>query len=381
MNRSRLALFCCLLIIPAAVIIQSCQPIRSAQNGDGLVTVVSPSLEADVPPVGLTEFELPSGFGARNTWLEIYFTNPDSPLASQETGGLDEVLVSALDSARLSVDLAVYSFSLRNVRDALIRAHERGTQVRVVMESDNQDNSALQAILEAGIPVLGDRREGLMHDKFLIIDRSEVFLGSMNYTYSGVYTDNNALIRIRSEELAENYLTEFNEMFEADNFGSDSGSQTPHPEIEIEGTRIEALYSPEDGIPDHLLSILRKAQESIYFMAFSFTDDELGDAIRSRAAKDILVGGVMDASQVNFNIGTEYDLFKQADLNVFLDGNEGQMHHKTMIVDEEIVITGSYNFTRSAATRNDENLLIIYDPQIADFFIQEFQRIYSQAEK
>jgi phosphatidylserine/phosphatidylglycerophosphate/cardiolipin synthase-like enzyme len=296
----------------------------------------------------------------------------------QETGGLDEVLVSAIDSARLSIDLAIYSLSLRDVRDALIRARERGTLVRVVIESDNQDSSAIQAIQEAGIPLLGDRREGLMHDKFLVIDRSEVLLGSMNYTYSGVYTDNNALIRIRSVELAEDYLTEFDEMFVDDKFGPEIVANTPHPEIEIGQTRMQVLFSPDDRVPDHVLSILRKAQESIYFMAFSFTDDDLGEAIRSRAAKDVIVAGVMDSEQVNFNIGTEYDLFRQANLDVFLDGNPAQMHHKTIIVDEKIVITGSYNFTRSATTRNDENLLIIYDAQIAEFFMQEFQRIYSQ---
>jgi phosphatidylserine/phosphatidylglycerophosphate/cardiolipin synthase-like enzyme len=378
MIRTRLALVCFLFFMPAAIFVQSCQPLQDAGNTGDLTTVAPPSQVVGTSPAGLTELDLPAGFGARNTWIEIYFTDPASPLAAQETGGLDEVLVSAIDSARLSIDLAIYSLSLRDVRDALIRARERGTLVRVVIESDNQDSSAIQAIQEAGIPLLGDRREGLMHDKFLVIDRSEVLLGSMNYTYSGVYTDNNALIRIRSVELAEDYLTEFDEMFVDDKFGPETVANTPHPEIEIGETRMQVLFSPDDGVPDHVLSILRKAQESIYFMAFSFTDDDLGEAIRSRAAKDVIVAGVMDSEQVNFNIGTEYDLFRQANLDVFLDGNPAQMHHKTIIVDEKIVITGSYNFTRSATTRNDENLLIIYDAQIAEFFMQEFQRIYSQ---
>ena len=79
-------------------------------------------------------------------------------------------------------------------------------------------------MIDAGIPVLGDRREGLMHDKFVVIDRSEVWLGSMNYTYSGTYEDNNQLIHIRSVEMAENYTTEFEEMFVDDKFGARCGS-------------------------------------------------------------------------------------------------------------------------------------------------------------
>jgi phosphatidylserine/phosphatidylglycerophosphate/cardiolipin synthase-like enzyme len=341
----------------------------------------APSQGLESPDGSLIEVSLPSGYGARNSWIEIYFTDPESPLAGQETGGLDELLVTAIDSARLSVDLAIYSLSLRNVRDALIRAHERGTRVRIVIESDNQDRSAVQDLRDAGIPLLGDRREGLMHNKFMVIDRVEVWLGSMNFTYSGVYEDNNALLRVRSQELAESYLAEFDEMFVEDQFGTQVNANTPNPEIEIEGVRVEVMFSPDDGVQDRLVSILRKSKESVYFMAFSFTDDDLGEAIRVRAERGVDVAGVMDADQIKFNIGTEYDYFVQDGLKVFLDGYSGQMHHKAIIVDEEILIAGSYNFTRSAATRNDENVIIIHDEEIAGYFLQEFQRIFESAQE
>jgi phosphatidylserine/phosphatidylglycerophosphate/cardiolipin synthase-like enzyme len=358
-----------------------CHSTQEVGKTNGPLPVITPSAAVDAPEGSLTAISLPSGFGARNSWVEIYFTDPGNPLSSQETGGVDEVLVSAIDSARLSIDLAVYSMSLRNVRDALVRAHRRGIVVRVVTESDNQDSSAIQALQEAGIPLLGDRREGLMHDKFMVIDRSEVWLGSMNYTYSGVYADDNALVHVRSKELADNYLSEFNEMFVDDLFGPQVVPNPLNPEIRLEGTRLEVLFSPDDGVSDHLVSILENAQESIYFMAFSFTSDELGEVIRSRSRRGVEVAGVMDADQIKFNIGTEYDLFMQDGMNVYLDGIPGQMHHKIMIVDESIVIVGSYNFTQSAETRNDENVIIMYDEDIADFFIQEFRRVYQQAQR
>ena len=114
-------------------------------------------------------------------------------------------------------------------------------------------------------------------------------------------------------------------------------------------------------------------------MAFSFTEDELGDAIRERAEAGVTVAGVMDEEQVDSHIGTEFDAFRQAGLDVYIDGNSGQMHHKVMIVDGSIVIVGSYNFTNSAETRNDENLLVIYNDQIAAQFLEEFKRVYGQA--
>ena len=335
----------------------------------------------ETPEFELTEIPLPAGYGAHASWIDIYFTDPESPLALQETGGPDGPLAASIDAARLTVDVAIYSMSLRTIRDALIRAHERGVQVRVVMESDNLDGSAPQALIDAGIPVLGDRREGLMHDKFVVIDRSEVWLGSMNFTYSGTYEDNNQLIHIRSVEMAENYTKEFEEMFVDDKFGPDVVPETPNPEISINGTIVEVYFSPDDGVANHILESLRDAEESIYFMAFSFTTDEFGEIIRAKAENGLTVAGVMEEEQVKSNIGTEYDFFKQAGLDVFVDGNEGQMHHKTMIVDGKIVITGSYNFSLSAETRNDENLVVFHNEQIADFFLGEFQRVYQQAQK
>lgn len=333
------------------------------------------------PSLSLMEVTLPAGYGAESSWIDIYFTDPTSPLASQETGGVDEKLVQSIDSARLTLDVAIYNINLPSVRDAIIRAHERGVQVRMVMESDNRDNSATQALEDAGVPILGDRREGLMHDKFVVIDRSEIWLGSMNFTYSGTYEDNNNLIHIRSPRIAENYTKEFDEMFVDDKFGDDVVPATPNQVTEVEGTVIKTYFSPDDGVAAHILNLLNHAKKSIYFMAYSFTSDELGAIIREKAAEGLTIAGVMDEEQVRSNIGTEFEPFVQTKLDVFLDGNEGQMHHKVMIIDSKIVITGSYNFSSSAETRNDENVIFIYSPEIAELFMQEFDKVNTQTQR
>lgn len=316
--------------------------------------------------------------GPATGWLEIYFTNPAAPHAADYEGGPDETLAVAIDQARLSVEVAAYSLNLWSIRDALIHAHQRGVVVRMVMESDNMDTQEVQQILDAGIPVIGDQREGLMHDKFVVIDRSEVWTGSMNYTTNGAYEDNNNLIRIRSTQVAEDYTTEFNEMFEENLFGQDAITATPNPSLTIDGTPVEIYFSPDDGVAAQLLVLLQGAQESIYFMAYSFTTNDLGDAIRQRTADGLTVAGVMDDGQINSNQGTEYDPFKQAGLDVRRDGNAGQMHHKVIIIDRSIVITGSYNFSASAEERNDENVVIIYNPDVAARYLAEFQRVYDQ---
>jgi phosphatidylserine/phosphatidylglycerophosphate/cardiolipin synthase-like enzyme len=311
----------------------------------------------------------------------LYFTNPASPLSPQGTGGVDGPIVEAIDAARLSVDVAAYSLSLNSVRYALIRAHERGATVRVVMESSNMDRSDPQRLIEAGIPVIGDNRDGLMHDKFIILDKSEVWVGSMNFTDGGAYEDNNNLMRIRSVKMVENYLKEFEEMFLDNKFGEDVLPETPNPSITIEGTQIDTFFSPDDGVLAALVPVLESAQESIYFLAYSFTSNQLGEIVRQKAEAGLTISGVMDDEQVRSNQGTEFDPFRQADLDVRLDGIDGLMHHKVFIVDEKIVVMGSYNFSQSAEERNDENLLIIYDPVIAEQFLFEFQRVHEQSQR
>lgn len=328
----------------------------------------------------LASIPLGVGQGVEGGWYQLYFTDPSNPVAAQISGGPDDPLVAAMDAAGSSIDTAIYSLSLNSVRRALIRAHRRGVEVRVVMESDNLDRSDPQALKDAGIPVFGDRGEGLMHNKFVVIDRAEVWTGSMNLTDEGTYADRNNLLRIRSPKIAADYEAEFDEMFVDDKFGGERGRPTPNPRVTIERTLLQIYFSPDDHIQAALLDLLNNSESSIYFLAYSFTADPLGEAIRKRAEAGITVSGVMDADQMTTNSGTEYDAFRTAGLDVRLDGEPGLMHHKVMIIDGKIVVMGSYNFTASAEKYNDENVIVINSPEIAAQYIEEFRRVYAAAQ-
>jgi phosphatidylserine/phosphatidylglycerophosphate/cardiolipin synthase-like enzyme len=311
-------------------------------------------------------------------WYQVYFTDPAAPGASNYRGGPEADLAAAIDQARLSVEAAFDTLDLWSLRDALIAAHRRGVTVRVVVESDNLDVDEIQDLLAAGIPVLGDRREGMMHDKFVILDRQEVWTGSMNFTVRGAYRSDNNLQRMRSPLLAEDYLAEFEEMFTDDLFGPGSPANTPHPRFQEQGTELEVYFSPDDGVAGQIVRLIRGAQQEIAFLAFSFTSDQIAAALVERMEHGVSVSGVFDASQVRANTGTEFERLREAGAQVRLDGGPGSMHHKVIIIDDSIVITGSYNFSRSAEERNDENTLVIHDPAIARLYIKEFVRVFEQ---
>ncbi len=382
-NTSRLTMTMVSVLISNCVV--NSQPFEQKINiDDGMTSTAEPT-----PTIGLSqeqqarlvEIPLASGYGFGNEQYEIYFTDPGSPLASQETGGLDGPLVEAIDSTRLSIDLAMYSIKFDNIRAALQRAEDRGVRIRIVMESEFLPDPDPQMLMGAGIPVVGDGREGLMHNKFMILDGAEAWTGSLNFTTSGIYEDHNDLIRIRSIDAAEDYTREFEEMFLDGQFGADIQTDTPHTRVLLNEIPVDVYFSPDDQVEDALMDLIANANESIYFMAFAFTSDPLGQALRQRANEGVVVRGFVDADQEAFLAGSEFIPFQQAGLDVRLDGNPGQMHHKVLIIDGEIVVMGSYNFTKSAEENNDENLLVVFDEEIADKFLEEFQRVMKKAKQ
>jgi phosphatidylserine/phosphatidylglycerophosphate/cardiolipin synthase-like enzyme len=315
----------------------------------------------------------PDGPGDRpaTASIEVFFSGDEGRAAA-----LEKALVQSLAGAKQSVDMAMYNFNLDGVGQALLDAQARGVSVRIVADSDALDGRWFGRFGQAGIAVLGDRREELMHNKFLVIDGREVWTGSLNLTQSGTVEDDNNFVRLVSTALARRYTAVFEAMFAADQFGDQRRPSGLEPRLDVVGVPVEVYFSPEDGVENRLEVLLRGASMGIEVLAYSFTSDPLAEVLQEAAAGGVQVRGVFDESQSGGQ-GAEYARLRQAGLDVRLDGNSGLMHNKVLVIDGEIVVLGSYNFTRSANRSNDENLLVIHDAEIATRFQQEFERIYA----
>jgi len=310
--------------------------------------------------------------------VAAFFSRPQA-FDGEYAGGPDELLARAVDAAQSSVDIAAYDFDLLSVARAVLRAAGRGVPVRIVVDSDNWHTEALDLLRGAGIPVVGDGGDALMHDKFVVIDGREVWAGSMNLTINDAYRNDNNLIRIRSAALAEEFTAEFEEMFAAKRFGVASPSGNGAARVDTDAGPIEVLFAPEDCVAGRIIELIEGAQREIRFLAFSFTSDGIAAAMIARAREGILLSGVVESTQARSNSGAEFENLAGAVDAVFLDANPRNMHHKVILIDGEIVIAGSYNFTASADGKNDEDLLIFRNPELAAAFGGEFRRIYDMA--
>lgn len=199
---------------------------------------------------------------------------------------------------------------------------------------------------------------GLMHNKFCVFG-NKVWTGSWNPSQE-MSIPNNAVL-IESSTISNAYLSEFNELYSGTFHGGTPGSA----QVLLNGSLIEAYFCPEDNCKEQVIRILKNAENSIYFMTFSFTDDDIGDLIKRKAEEGLIVKGIFDPRKNKYS---EYE--KLAEYSKIK-----KVHHKVFIIDDKITITGSYNPSRNGNERNDENLIIIHDSQIASEFLDEFKKI------
>ncbi len=312
--------------------------------------------------------------------LTTYFTDPAIKGKKSPGQAIIAAMIQDINAAQKSIDVAMYNFTLDNVSEALIKAAQRGLAVRVVVDSDALDKLDLPRLKKAGAYVMGDRRESLMHNKYVIIDSRILWTGSLNLSASGAENDENVMVRVKSAELAANYRLKFNQMAAEDKFGPDSRAVTSNTRFDLGGIPVENYFSPEDQIDTRLVSLVGSATESVHVLAYSFTLDRLADALIKAHRNGVDVRGVFDRESTEENKGADFYKLTKAGLDARLDGLNGLMHIKAIIIDGKTVAFGSYNFTASAENRNDENVLIISDPAFADTFEQNFARIYSRTQ-
>jgi phosphatidylserine/phosphatidylglycerophosphate/cardiolipin synthase-like enzyme len=333
-----------------------------------------------VAQVGLAQPE-PQPGAIRAFFTTPALVYPDAP-QQRPASPLLEAVLADLDAARASVNLAAFDFDIPAMTDALLRATARGVVVRLVVDSENLDTPEVSEqtgrLQRAGIAVHFDRREPFMHNKFIVVDGVVAWMGSWNVTDNDTWRNNNNMLRFASHQLAADYTREFQQLFEG-RFGSGKSSATPFPRVRVGAAPVEVYFSPEDGIAKYVLQRLAAAKRSIHFMTFSYTSSAIADAMVAQQRAGLPVHGVFESQNAG-GTGSAFGRLRQGGVDVLEDGNCYILHHKVIVIDARTVITGSYNFTSSAEKDNDENLVIVDDPNLARAYLDEFERVYAQAQ-
>ncbi len=313
----------------------------------------------------------------------FYFSRPefDAPRAEQDRPR--DTLLALVDAARDRVEVWCYGLDEPDFLAALARAKRRG--VTVVMTGDPETDYS--EALAAGLQVAPRRRTGIQHVKLVLVDRRLLFAGTGNFTTSDFYFSHNGFFHLVLDRTTADAIARALE------FEADSGGPIPLP---FQG---RMFFAPRQGrlIQSELVRAVLGARTSIRFLIFSHSDPVLTAALFIKQRAGVIVEGVYndEFSRQKFEPDSEGARLNEAlglaPSALYLDGNfrlyekrpgelhGGNLHHKTLIVDDQAVYTGSYNWSLGARDRNLEVFFEFQSRAVTAEFTREFDRIRARA--
>jgi len=126
----------------------------------------------------------------------------------------------------------------------------------------------------------------------------------------------------------------------------------------------EICFTPGENCTDLIIKNMNKAKKSLLVQAYSFTSAPIAKAIIEAKNRGVDVKVILDKSQFSQKYSSSKFLMNQ-EIQIWKDDKVAIAHNKVMIIDENITITGSFNFTKAAQSKNAENVLIIEDSVLA----------------
>ncbi len=328
---------------------------------------------------------------------EVYFMPEEGQRAKAR-------LLALMDGAQESLEGAFYEFRDLEIAQGLLRAKARGVRVRLYGESDYREDFRRYLVAASlgqekepprvrlaqlrervrplsvdceeivGIPICYDEGEGFMHHKFLVVDGKAVWTGSTNMTWNAFARNNENSLLLPSPTLAQGYAREFSALF-----GGEKRGLGQPVAFALEGVEGVAYFSPKGGelARKAILERLAQARREVLVAAFVLTDREILRALLEAQGRGVAVRVLLESR--NLGSSREETLLK-GNVPVRQDANPYTMHHKVMVLDGEWVITGSYNFSARAYEVNNENLLVLKSPSLAERYRKEVLRLWEAGE-
>ncbi|MBM5784973.1 MAG: phospholipase [Cyanobacteria bacterium K_DeepCast_35m_m1_288] len=417
--------------------------------------------------VGARPAELPLPDGIAVAFNHRADSHYRSPIHAENRNGdnLEALVIRGIETAEEEILVAVQELSLPAIAEALVRKHRRGVTVKVVLENtystpwseqheaeldgharqrrqllmeladrnrdgkvsleEQQRGDAVAILTAAGVPWLddtadGSKGSGLMHSKYVVVDRQLVITGSANFTASCMHGDAadrrtrgnvNHLLQLDSPQLAELFAADFNRMW-GDGPGGMPDSRFglakqsgPAAQVMVGQTPVEVLFAPHRSTdPHHGLNLIAKtlaaAKQRVDMALFVLSAQALTTVIADLQAKGVQLRMLADPGFASRSFSEVLDLLgvALADRHCKLEaGNQplqqaaegvgitrlargDKLHHKFAVIDNRTVVTGSFYWSPSAAHQNDEVLLMIESPLLAAHFTREMDRLWRGAE-
>ncbi len=292
------------------------------------------------------------------TFIVISCTNA-SYICYFKEDGLRSVTLNAIAQASHSLDICVYDISDAEIIELLNVKALEGVTVRICTDDSN-------SLFLTSSRVIYDTT-GLMHNKYMIIDGKRLWFGSTNLTPTSLDEHENNVILTDDTNLIELFTNHFEQCFE----GRFKTQRTPSDSPVVK-------FSPEENCFDMILKELSTAKRSVKIAMFAFSDNRIAHYLKILSSKGVNIKIIADRE---WNISSIYsdveEMSRYTDMR--FDGCQALLHEKFVIIDDRLLLTGSYNYTASAQSRNDEFLIKTSDIYLLERFISHFDRLWSES--
>lgn len=318
---------------------------------------------------------------------------------------LEQVIIDFIQGAKDSLAMAVQEIDSMLIAQAILDAAWRGVDVRLVLEQDYLQEDSLptprkragetdeearwrtqwqqdpprgldmnrdiaRALLRSGVHVSADYNPDIFHQKFVIRDyrdkaqqTSALLTGSANFTHTDTHKNLNHLAIFNDYRVCKEYRTEFAEI-EAGSFGRARHGRVPEP-LNLNGVPVKILFAPDHTPELEIMKQINKATRQVDFAMFTFSGSSgIDDALIMVKRAGMEVTGALDPGQAAQTWAASKWLH-DAGVELFIPRRDppfGKLHHKLMVVDDAIVVAGSFNYTAPANEFNDENIFVLGSP-------------------
>ena len=331
------------------------------------------------------------------------------PKKAQAPDDLRKVIVDFIKGAKKRLEIAVQELDDPEIAYAILAAKARGITTSVVLELDYLRSSKRRdhpkvpggrleinrelhdALLRSAIKVQSDFNSKIFHQKFIVRDRESLLTGSTNFTTTGVEKNLNHLIVIHDEKIAKTYAREYREISQG-HFGKlNEGHDKAPKDVDVSKIPIRILFAPDHSPEMEVMKQMAKAKKRVDFVIFTFAKSSgIDDQMIMLRSANLKVRGALDRRMANQKWAASKPL-KAKGVELFITPKRGtgvgKLHHKLMVIDKQVVIGGSFNYTGPANEFNDENIVILGDlestskesikrqKRIAKFALDEIDRI------
>ncbi len=292
---------------------------------------------------------------------------------------IKKLYLQAVKDANSSIHLYTYTLTDPEFIEHLIEKSHSGIPVTIICDKESAKKTKL--LFGRSIKIIPRDNDALMHLKILLIDEKKVLLGSANMTKDSLTMHHNNVCTIHSENLAQHLLALTEELQRPNNL---TGSSIPEKTFRIGGQHIEMwMLAGNPRASKRLIQLIDSAKKSIKVAMFTFTRYDMTHALLRASKRGVKVEVAIDKKCV-LGDGKHVAnlLFYQ---NVPLKTNRGAplLHHKCMIVDDEIFVTGSANWTKRAFNDNDDFFMVIHHllPDQKNTLFKLWENLYQGCER